>query len=87
MHLGCPGKYIFCPSALDSELIVSPIPQTGALMNKAQDNCPTKMPDSACPVDKTGATGTLINHLFRYQCAYPHGACTWDAVRVDLLFL
>lgn len=31
-----------------------------------------------CPIDLNNDTGVLINLFPGYQCAYPHGACTWD---------
>jgi hypothetical protein len=60
-------------------------PQTGALQNKAQTNCPTSAPcgqdGCACPIDNNLDTGVLINEFKGYQCAYPGGACLWDNVR------
>jgi hypothetical protein len=60
-------------------------PQTGALQNKRQTNCPTSAPCSkdgcACPLDNYLDTGVLINEFKGYQCAYPGGACLWDNVR------
>lgn len=59
--------------------------QSGALQNIAQTNCPTVASCSTslgceCPVDLNGDTGVLINQFTGYQCAYIHGACTWDHV-------
>ncbi|KAI0086876.1 hypothetical protein BDY19DRAFT_908043 [Irpex rosettiformis] len=56
---------------------------TGALSNTQQTNCPTSATCSTsggctCPHDLNGDTGVLINQFTGYQCAYPHGACTWD---------
>ncbi|KZT69184.1 hypothetical protein DAEQUDRAFT_710749 [Daedalea quercina L-15889] len=56
---------------------------TGALQNTAQTNCPASAPCSTtsgcqCPIDNNGDTGVLINQFTGYQCAYVHGACTWD---------
>ncbi|TFY68544.1 hypothetical protein EVJ58_g940 [Rhodofomes roseus] len=56
---------------------------TGALQNTGQTNCPTVAPCSTssgceCPVDLNGDIGVLINQFTGYQCAYVHGACTWD---------
>ena len=61
------------------------VKQTGILQNTAQTNCPSTAPCSeaagcSCPSDKNGDTGVLINQFTGYQCAYPHGACTWDSV-------
>jgi len=57
--------------------------KTGALQNTMQTNCPTVAPCNAtsgceCPADLNGDTGVLINQFTGYQCAYVHGACTWD---------
>ncbi|KAI0731884.1 hypothetical protein C8Q72DRAFT_874628 [Fomitopsis betulina] len=57
--------------------------KSGALQNIAQTNCPTVASCSTslgceCPVDLNGDTGVLINQFTGYQCAYIHGACTWD---------
>ncbi|KAH9836203.1 uncharacterized protein C8Q71DRAFT_858206 [Rhodofomes roseus] len=57
--------------------------KTGALENTAQTNCPTSAPCSTvsgcqCPIDNNSDTGVLINQFTGYQCAYVHGACTWD---------
>ena len=41
---------------------------------------------TACPADKNGDSGHLINHLYKYQCAYAAGACTWDGVSAPLHF-
>ncbi|EPQ53914.1 hypothetical protein GLOTRDRAFT_24256, partial [Gloeophyllum trabeum ATCC 11539] len=58
---------------------------TGALQNTAQENCPAYAPcpatGCACPLDRTGAQGVLINRFSGYQCAYLNaGVCTYDAV-------
>ncbi|KAJ3488588.1 hypothetical protein NLI96_g2714 [Meripilus lineatus] len=57
--------------------------QSGQLQNQAQTNCPSSAPcpstGCTCPLDNNGDTGVLINYFTGYQCAYPHGACTWDS--------
>ncbi|KAF7797003.1 hypothetical protein EIP86_008195 [Pleurotus ostreatoroseus] len=58
--------------------------KTGALQNTAQTNCPSTAACNlaagcTCPSDKNGDAGVLINQFTGYQCAYPHGACTWDS--------
>lgn len=63
--------------------------QTGELQNKQQTNCPSTASCNVaagctCPHDNNGDTGVLINQFTGYQCAYPHGACTWDSVRTIL---
>lgn len=37
-----------------------------------------------CPIDNNCDEGVLINVFLGYQCAYPHGACTWDDATGDL---
>jgi hypothetical protein len=58
--------------------------KSGALQNIRQTNCPTVAPCASsgcvCPLDNNSDTGVLINQFKGYQCAYPHGACTWDNV-------
>lgn len=57
--------------------------QDGSLQNQAQTNCPRSAPcpstGCTCPLDLNNSTGVLINYFTGYQCAYPHGACTWDS--------
>ncbi|EPT00818.1 hypothetical protein FOMPIDRAFT_1121748 [Fomitopsis schrenkii] len=58
--------------------------QSGALQTTGQTECAAKVTpcgteDSCeCPVDLKGEPGILINHFLGYQCAYTHGACTWN---------
>lgn len=37
-----------------------------------------------CPTDNNGDSGVLINLFPGYQCAYSHGACTWDSMTGNL---
>jgi hypothetical protein len=42
---------------------------------------PVEMSQCLCPTDKFGDVGSHINEGNDwYQCAYPHGACTWNDV-------
>ena len=84
LHLGRSGQSISL--SLMRGLLTSAIrlDQSGDLLNTAQGNCPSTLSTSACPKDKNGDSGHLINHLYKYQCAYPAGACTWDGVSAAL---
>ena len=62
------------------------------MSNIHQTNCPSTATCStsggcSCPRDLNGDTGVLINQFTGYQCAYPHGACTWDFVRPLQIFV
>lgn len=63
--------------------------QTGACTNPQQTNCPSAAACShaagcTCPRDLNGDIGVMINQFTGYQCAYPHGACTWDYVSFSI---
>ena len=59
--------------------------QNGELENTAQSNCPasatcTDLESCDCPLDNMGGKGAFINVGQAIQCAYGHGACTFNTV-------
>ena len=57
--------------------LVLPLAATSILAQYSPD---WLLPPCLCPVDKSGDTGTLINAVTEYQCAYSSGACTWETL-------
>ncbi|KAJ3539191.1 hypothetical protein NM688_g6402 [Phlebia brevispora] len=56
---------------------------TGNLVQPAQSFCVDDQPCTSAPCtchdDANGDYGYLIGYPVRYECAYPHGACIWEA--------